>query len=151
MRSASDLWERPENTISRFCGPRSIQCPGWGCVTISGASNPGRASSGVALTGCIPLLVLLARTSDPQSVCGDVLRYHRSGCDPCSVPDLDRCHEAIVDSGPDVAADRRAALGPARPVREVCRDRAGAHIRVRADLGIPDVREVGHFAPVADP
>src|SRR5262245_7756343 len=150
MRSASPLCERPEKTISRFCGPRSIQWPGCGCVTTSGVSSPGRVSSGVALTGCIPLLVLLARPGNPQCVRGDVLRYHRSGCDPCSVPDLDRRHEAIVDTGPDVAADLRLALWLPRLVRKVRRDRACGDVRVGADLGVADVGEVGHFAPVAD-
>src|SRR4029077_4565128 len=150
IRSASGWGERPEETVSRFCGPRSIQWPGSVCVTISGASNPGRTSSGVALTGCIPLLVLLAWTGDPQCVCGDILRYHRPGCNPCSVPDLDRRHEAIVDAGPDVAADLRAALRLAGPVREVRRDRARADVCVGADFGVADVGQMRHFAPVAD-
>src|SRR3954451_12203407 len=150
MRSAIPLCERPEKTISRFCGPRSIQWPGFGWVTTSGDSSPGRTSSGVALTGCIPLLVLLAGTSDPQGIRGDVLRYHRSGCNPCPVPDLDRRHEAIVDTGPDVAADRRADLRLPRPVREIGRDRARSDVRVASDLSVADIRQVGHLGAVAD-
>ena len=48
-------------------------------------------------------------------------------------------------AGPDVAADRRAALRPAGLVREVGGDRAGADVRVLADLGVADVREVRHL------
>src|ERR1700712_5286126 len=117
---------------------------------MSGESSPGSVSSEVALTGCIALLVLLARTGNPQRVCRDVLGYDRSGCNPCSVSDFDRRHEAIVDTGPDVAADRRPSLGLTRLVREVGRDRAGADVRVVADLGVTDVREVGHLGAVSD-
>src|SRR5713226_9121938 len=117
---------------------------------MSGESRPGRVSSGVALTGRIALLVFLARTGNPQRVRGDISCYHRSGCNPCSVPDLYRRHEAIVDTGPDVAADRRAALRLARLVREVGGDRAGADVCVVADLGVTDVRQVRHLGAVAD-
>src|SRR5689334_15401736 len=115
MRWARSACDRPAKTISRFCGPRSIQWPAWGCVTESGPSSPGRTSSVVAVPSCIPLLVLLARPRDPERIRRDVLGYHRSGSDPCSVPDLERRDERIVDAGPDVAADRRAALRLARP------------------------------------
>src|SRR3954449_10130745 len=152
IREASARWERPENTISRFCGPRSSQWPVPGLVTVSeAASRPGSVSSVVALPGCIALLVLLARPGDPERICRDVLRYDRTRCNPCSVPDLDRRHEAIVDTGPDVATDRRPALRPAGLVREVRRDRACADVRVRADVRVADVREVGHFRAVSDP
>src|SRR3989442_33896 len=117
---------------------------------MSGVSRPGSVSSEVALTGCIALLVLLARTGNPQRVRRDIFRYHRSGCNPCSVPDLDRRHEAIVDTGPDVAPDRRPALRLSRPVREVGRDRAGADVCVTADLGVTDIRQMGHLGAVAD-
>src|SRR5512141_582659 len=96
----------------------------------SGAPRPGRTSSVVPLPGCIALLVLLAWSSDSQRVGWDVLGDHRTGCDPCSVTHLQRRDEAIVDAGPDVAADRGARLGPAGLVREVGRDRSGADIRV---------------------
>src|SRR3954447_3652496 len=150
MRSASCLCERPENTISRFCGPRSIQWPVCGCATSCG-SRPGRTSSGLAPAGCIPLLVLLTRPRDCERVGGDVLRYHRSGSDPSTVPDLDGRDEAIVDPGPDVAPDRGAAFRLAGRMREVGGDRAGPDVRVLADLRVADVRQVRHFRAVADP
>src|SRR5581483_12132974 len=142
MRSASALCERPENTIRRFCGPRSSQWPGAGWLIAAGDSRPGRTSSVVALSGCIALIVLLARTGNPQCVGGDVLRYDRSSRDPRSVSNLHRRDEAIVDAGPDVAADRRAAFRLPGLVREVRRDRARADIGVRADLRVADVRQV---------
>src|SRR5882757_5144462 len=117
---------------------------------MSGESRPGSVSSEVALTGCIALLVLLARTGNSQRVRRDIFRYHRSSCNPCSVPDLDRRHEAIVDTGPDVATDPRAALRLPRPVREIGRDRARSDVGVAADLGVADIRQVGHLGAVAD-
>src|SRR5438045_1256771 len=98
MRAASVWCERPEKTISRFFGPCSSQWPVLGFVTPS-AARPGRVSSVVALPGCIALLVLLARASNPERIRRDVLRYDRTRGNPCSVPDLDRRHEAIVDAG----------------------------------------------------
>src|SRR5581483_3831916 len=95
--------------------------------------------------GCIPLLVLLARSGERERIRRDVLRYDRTGGNPRSVPDLDGRDEAIVDAGPDVAADRRSALRKAWLVREVGRDRARADVRVVADLGVADVRQVRHF------
>src|SRR5579871_1011840 len=103
IRIARSVCERPENTISRFCGPRSIQWPGDDCVTTVG-SRPGRTSSGLALARCISLLVLLPRPGHCEGIGGDVLRYDRTCGDPSPVPDLERCDEAIVDAGPDVAA-----------------------------------------------
>src|SRR5258708_6384196 len=119
MRCASVVCDRPEKTIRRFCGPRSSQWPVIGWVTASGASRPGRTSSVAALPGCIPLLVLLARPGDAESVGWHVFGYHRSSCDPCSVSYFDGRDETIVNRGPDVAADRRALLRLARLVREV--------------------------------
>src|SRR6478735_169597 len=150
MRCASAGCDRPEKTIRRFCGPRSIQWPAAGFVTASGDSSPGRTSSVAALTGCISLLVLLARPGDRECVWGDVLRYDRSCSDPCTVSDRYRRDEAILDRGPDVAADRRAALGPAWVVREVGGDGACAHVRVLADVSVSDVREMGHLGAIPD-
>src|SRR3954451_2205154 len=150
MRRASAGCERPENTISRFCGPRSIQWPAAGFVTASGDSSPGRTSSVAALAGFISLLVLLARARDRKRVRGNVLRYHRSCSDPCTVSDRHGRDEAILDRGPDVAADRGPALGLARLVREVGGDRPGTHVRVLPDVGVPDVREVRHLCAIPD-
>src|SRR4051794_1950335 len=151
IRCARAGWERPANTISRFCGPRSSQCPGEGCVTGSEDSSPGRTSSVVALPGCISLLVLLTGAGDPECIRGDVLGYDRSCGDPSPVSDLHRRNEAIVDGGPDVAADRRPPLRLAGLVRIVGRDRSRTDVRVLADLGIADVGQVGNLCPVADP
>src|SRR6478752_6287550 len=109
MRRARSVCDRPAKTISRFCGPRSIQWLGDDCVTTAG-SRPGRTSSGLAPTGRISLLVLLPRPREGKRIGGDILRYDRTGRDPSSVPDLDGSDEAIVDPGPDVAANRRAVL-----------------------------------------
>src|SRR5580765_3336839 len=139
MRCARSWCERPEKTMRRFCGPRSIQWPTTGCVTEFGPSRPGRTSSVVAVPGCIPLLVLLRRARYSERVGRDVLGNHRSGSDPCSVSDLERRDERIVDAGPDVTADRRTRLREPGLVREVRGDRAGADVRVLADLGVADV------------
>src|SRR6516165_125186 len=137
--------------MSRFCGPRSSQWPGFGWVTASGASRPGRTSSVVALSGCIALLVLLARPSDPESIGRNVFGYDRSSPDPCPVADGHRRDEAIVDRRPDVAADRRAFFRLAGLVREVGRDRPRSDVRVLPDVRVADVREVRDLGPVADP
>ena len=94
------------------------------------------------MPSCIALLVLLACARDGQRVGGHVLRDRRSSCRPCSVSDLDRRDEAILDPDPDVVADPGAAFRHARLVREVCGDRAGPDVRVLAHLGITDVGEV---------
>src|SRR6478752_1002582 len=132
MRCASAVCERPENTISFFCGPRSSQWPVAGCVTASGDSRPGRTSSVAALPGCIPLLVLLARPGDAESVWWHILGYDRPCSDPCSVSYLDGRDETIVDRGPDVAADRRPCLRRCRSLRcttgaEPCSGRRAAN------------------------
>src|SRR6516164_5230867 len=98
--------------MSRFCGPRSIQCPGCGWVTptSSASTSPGSTSSLVPLASGIPLLVLLALPGDRERVRRYVLRDRRSGSDPCSVSHFDWRDEGIVDSGPDVLADLRPSL-----------------------------------------
>src|SRR5947209_33353 len=150
MRWARSVCDRPEKTIRRFCGPRSIQWLGDDCVTTAG-SRPGRTSSGLAPTGCISLPVLLPRPCERKCFGRDVFRDNRTSGDPSPIPDLDGCDEAIVDTGPDVAADRRAALRRARLMREVGGDRACAHVRIVADVRIADVRQMRHFRAVADP
>src|SRR5471030_2842302 len=150
MRSASDGCERPEKTMSRFCGPRSSQWPGCDWVTVPADSRPGRTSSVAALPGCIPLLVLLAWPSNAERIGGDVLRDDRASCDPCSVPHLYGCDETIVDCSPDVAADRGAALRRSWLVAEVRGDRPGSDVRVGADVGVAKVRQVGNLRPIPD-
>src|SRR4051794_12403180 len=154
IASASSVCERPEKTIRRFWGPRSIQCPGWGWLTdmcsAARSSRPGSTSSVGALASCISLLVLLACAGDREGTRGHVLRDRRSGGDPCSLSHLHGRDEAILDAGPDVPPDPRPALLPPRLVREVCGDRAGADVRVGADVGVADVREVGHLRAWSD-
>src|SRR5579871_5107667 len=128
MRAASSGWERPEKTISRFCGPRSIKWPCWLPVTVAISSRPGRTSSLSAAPSCIPLLVLLTCPRDREGVGRNIVGDGRSGGRPCSVSEFDRCDEAIVDAGPDVPADPCPALGPPGLVREVGGDRARADV-----------------------
>src|SRR5581483_11535386 len=148
IRAARTGCERPANTISRFCGPRSIQWPGFGSSCGSFTSSPGSASSVVPVAGCIAFLVLLARASNRERVRWDVLGDHRSGRCPCTVSDLHRGDETILDPGPDVLADLRAALRHPLPMWEVRGDRAGADVRVLADLGVADVGEVRNLRPL---
>src|SRR5215831_4246211 len=145
MPCASSGCERPEKTISRFCGPRSIQWPGCGSVTAVAGSSPGRTSSVVPVSSGISLLVLLPRPRNRERIRRHILRYHRSGCGPSSVSHLDWCDEGILDTGPDVLPDLRPALRESRLMREVGRDRAGADVRFLPDLGISDVRQVRHL------
>src|SRR5436309_5186855 len=120
MPCASSGCERPAKTISRFCGPRSIQCPGFTSGRSAAGSKPGsRASSAVALPIDIALLRLLTRRKAGERARRNVVGDHGSWIDPCVVADLDGSDERIVDTGSDVAPDRRPALGPIRLVREV--------------------------------
>src|SRR5207253_1318219 len=109
----------------RFCGPRSIQCPGCGSLTgpCSASSRPGSTSSVAPLASCITLLVLLAWPGHSECTRRYVLRDRRSGGDPSPVSHLHGCDEPILDPGPDVPADARAPFGPSGLVREVRGDR----------------------------
>src|SRR5690242_3924627 len=141
---ASSGCERPEKSMSRFDGPVSIQCSGLTSALVSATSSPGRrVSSVVALSTEIALFRDLLRREPSERFGRDIFCYVRPARNPCVVPDLDRGLEAIVNAGPDVAADLRPALRPAGLVREVRRDVAGCDVRVLADLGIADVGEVG--------
>src|SRR5438874_4118423 len=140
---ASSGWDRPEKSMRRFDGPVSIQCSGLTSGLLSATSSPGRrVSSVVALSTEIALFRDLLRWESSERFGRDIFCYVRPACNPCIVPDLDRGLEAIVDAGPDVAADLRLPLGPARLVREVGRDVARGHVRVLADLGVADVGEM---------
>src|SRR5215210_4786039 len=156
---ASSRWERPEKSISRFCGPRSIQCSGFGAtagVTAGTVSSPGRlASSVVAIvgsavsTGGVSLLVLLLRPGDGERSGRDVFGDDGSRRNPSAIANLDRSNECILDAGPDVGPDRGATFRLAGLMRVVDRDVAGGDVRARADLGVADVRKVRNLRPLA--
>src|SRR5437764_3680810 len=120
MRCASSGCERPENSMSRFEGPVSIQCSGLTSGLVSATSSPGRrVSSVVALSTEIALFRDLLRWETGKRFGRDIFCYVRPARNPCIVPDLDRRLEAIVDAGPDVAADLRPPLRPAGLMGEV--------------------------------
>src|SRR5947208_5327213 len=117
---ASSGCERPEKSISRFDGPVSIQCPGLTSGLVSATSSPGRrVSSVVALSTEIALFRDLLRWETGERFGRDIFCYVRPARNPCVVPDLDRGLEAIVNAGPDVAADLRLPLRPVGLMREV--------------------------------
>src|SRR5256714_5995537 len=147
--------ERPANTISRFSGPRSIQCPEDGFV-IDACSSPGRASSAVPVKLSMLLvdptfLGFLAWREPGEGSGGDIICDDRPRCNPSVVANVDRSIERIVDAGPDVATDPSQALRQTGFVREVGRDVAGGDVRIFADLGVPEVGEVRYLGAGADP
>src|SRR5215210_1271349 len=151
IRCARPGCDRPANTISRFCGPRSMKWPGCGAGAVGVTSRPGSgASSVVSIATGESFLVDLAGASDGEGLRRDVLRDDRARRNPSIVANRDRSNEPIVDPGPDVAPDRGASLRPARLMGEVGRDVAGRDVRAGADLGVADVREVGHLRALAD-
>src|SRR4051794_3919751 len=146
IRCASSGCERPEKSISRFEGPVSIQCSGLTSGFASATSSPGRrVSSVVALSTEIALFRDLLRWETSERFRRDIFCYVRPARNPCIVPDLDRGLEAIVNAGPDVAADLRPAFRPARLMREVGRDVPGGDVGALAHLGVADVGEVRHL------
>src|SRR5665647_498483 len=152
---ASSGCERPEKTISRFCGPRSIQCSGFGALTSDPSSRPGRAiSAGVVRLSMVlvdpAFLGFLAWRESGERPRGDIIGDDRSRRNPSVVANADRSIERIVDAGPDVAADPGCALGLALLVLEVGRDVAGGDVRIFTDLGVADVGEVRHLRAGAD-
>src|SRR6476620_1934985 len=136
IRVASSGWERPENTIRRFCGPRSSQWPGSGRTCSVTASRPGsRANSVVVDVGLSTFvdpsfLGDLLRGEARERSRRDVVRDDRSRPKPNIVPNRDRSNERIVDTGPDVLADRRLPLPAARLVRVVRGHVAGGDVGV---------------------
>src|SRR5919204_287515 len=154
MASASAGFERPPTSISRFCGPRSIQ----GVLSVSGktgstVSSPGIVASAILfpLLSDVPFFGDLALTRDREGFRGDIFRDDRSRPNPSIVANLDRRNERIVDAGPDVAADLRAALRLPLLVRIVHGDVSRGDVRVRADLSVADVGLVRHLGPFPDP
>src|SRR6266487_1106719 len=123
--------------MSRFDGPRSIQCSGFSSGLVSATSSPGRrVSSVVALSTEVALFRDLLRRESSERFGRDIFCYVRPARNPGIVSDLDRGLEAIVNAGPDVAPDLRLGLGAAGLVGEVRRDVPGGHVRVLADLGV---------------
>src|SRR5919201_886265 len=148
MASASAGFERPPTSISRFCGPRSIQ----GVLSVSGktgstVSSPGIVASAILfpLLSDVPFFGDLALTRDREGFRGDIFRDDRSRPNPSIVANLDGRNERIVDAGPDVAADRRPALRLPLLVGEVGRDVARADVGSLADVRVADVRLVGRL------
>src|SRR5438876_657351 len=140
---ASAGCERPEKSMSRFDGPRSIQCSGLTSGLASATSSPGkRVSSVVALSTEIALFRDLLRREPSKRFGRDIFCYVRAACNPSIVSHLHRGLEAIVDAGPDVAPDLRSSLFSTRLVGVIRGDVSGRHVRVLADLGVADVREV---------
>src|SRR5439155_6540600 len=135
--------ERPEKSIRRFDGPRSIQCSGFSSGLVSATSSPGRrVSSVVALSTEVALFRYLLRRESSERFGRDIFCYVRTACNPCIISDLDRRLETIVDAGPDVPADPRPSLRAAGLMRVVGGDVAGGDVRVLAHVGVPDVREM---------
>src|SRR5438552_842079 len=141
--------------MRRFDGPVSIQCSGLTSGLLSATSSPGRrVSSVVALSTEIALFRDLLRWESSERFGRDIFCYVRPARNPCIVPDLDRRLEAIVDAGPDVAADLRPPLMPARRVGGVGGAVPGRDVRGLADLGFAGVRvrrlEHRHHLPGLD-
>src|SRR5690349_3464429 len=139
MASARAGFERPPTSISRFCGPRSIQ----GVLSVSGksgstVSSPGSVASLILFPPFSDVAFLgdLALARDRERFRRDVVRDDGARPNPSIVANLDRRNERIVDTGPDVAPDLRPALGLALLVREVGHDVAGRDVRVRADFRV---------------
>src|SRR2546427_1665729 len=154
IAAARSGWERPAKTMSRFCGPRSIQCPGDGSV-MDAFSSPGRASSAVPVRLSMllvdpPFLGFLWRRESGERARGDIISDDRTRRNPSVVANVDRSTERIVDAGPDVATDTGGALWQPRLVREVRRDVAGCDVRILADLRVPEIGEVRDLRPGAD-
>ena len=154
-RCASSGCERPEKTISRFCGPRSMPVLGRRLASSRRRleARQGELSRRRAFHASRrPTLPWSpGAAANPASEPGGTSSVMTDpGCNPSVVANLDRSNEVIVDAGPDVAADRRPPLRLARLVREVGGDVAGGDVRVLADLGVADVGEVRDLRAGAD-
>src|SRR2546423_3101019 len=134
--------ERPEKSISRFCGPRSIH----GLRSSAGStgsmvSRPGSVASAIllALPPDVAFPVFLSRACDREGFRRDIVRDDRSGPNPSIVANLDGRNKGIVDAGPDVAADLGTALRLPFLVGEVGGDVARADVGSLADVRVADV------------
>src|SRR2546423_8144565 len=151
IRCASSGCERPEKSMSRLDGPRSIQCSGLTSALVSATSSPGkRVSSVVALSTEIALFRDLLRRETSERFGRDIFCYVRTACNPCIVPDLHRRLEPIVNAGVDGPPDLRPPFGAAGLVGEIGSDVPGGDVGILPDLGIPDIGEVWDLRPGAD-
>src|SRR2546425_5994104 len=148
IRCASAGCERPEKSMSRLDGPRSIQCSGFSSGLVSATSSPvRRGCSVVAISTEIALFRYLLRREASERFGRDIFCYVRTACNPCIVPDLHRRLEPIVNAGVDVPPDLRPSLGPAGLVRVIRGDVPGGDVGILADLGVTDVGEVRDLRP----
>src|ERR1700754_388350 len=91
--------------------------------------------------------VLLAGAGDAERVGRHVLGDHATRARDRAVTDLHRGDERGVDARLDIGPDRGAVLVAAVVVG---RDVAGAHVRVLADVRVPDVGQVRDLRALAD-
>src|SRR5258705_10201244 len=151
IRWASSGWERPEKSMSRLDGPRSIQCSGFSSGLVSATSSRGRrVSSVVALSTEIALFRDLLRRETSERFGRDIFCYVRTACNPCVVPNLHRRLEPIVNAGVDVSPDLRPPLGSIGLVGEIGSDIPGGDVRVLTDVSIADIGEERHLRPGSD-
>src|SRR5690349_14333690 len=107
----------------------------------------GTGGCGVrTFVGHPPLNVPLCTSADGQRPRWYVLADRRAGSRERSVANGDGRDERVVGAGLGVLADRGAVLVDAVVVGE---DRAGADVGALADLGVADVRQVGHLGALA--
>src|SRR3972149_2633693 len=102
---------------------------------------------GLLLAGDPALAHLLARTGHSQRPGRDALGDHRARAHVGPRPDGDGRHEARVGADERAGADHGLVLVGAGVVAG---DRARADVRLVADGGVPDIREVGHLGAAAD-
>src|SRR6266481_583947 len=151
IRCASAGCDRPEKSMSRLDGPRSIQCSGFSSGLVSATSSPvRRGCSVVAISTEIALFRYLLRRETSERFGRDIFCYVRTACNPCVVPDLHRRLEPIVNAGVDVPPDLRPPLRPVGLVGEIGRDVPGGDVGILTDLGVADVGEMRHLRPGAD-
>ena len=128
---ASSGFERPEKSISRFCGPRSIQ---WRRARSSGTTGSTVSSPGsVASAHLRPAFVARSLPCSPgasRATASDSGGTSSVMTEPAPIqassPISTGATNALWTPVTDVAADRRPALRLARLVREVGRDVARA-------------------------
>src|SRR5215218_160232 len=149
--AARSGFERPEKSMSFPDGPRSIhrRSPaGWTGSTVS-SPGIGRASSVVSVSTTVAFLVDLLGSRDGERSWRNVLRDRRSRSDPSMVANLHRCNKDIVAAGVDIAPNHGSLLLVVLLGTVVGGDGAGADVGALADLGVADVREVGHLDALA--